>query len=220
MNSVTIGPCVLYCGDCMDIFQTLEPVDAVVTDPPFGIGNFVQCSGNIRGKPVHWNNSIPPIEAFEWMRRISRHRVIWGANYFNCFEGSGALIWIKNQPMPDFSKAEIASVSWGSKVDVLYLTWTNYVNSKETNLPCERPVGLYVWSMDKIPEKTEIVLDPYMHSASVAIACIRTGRKFIGIEIDSGYFQIACDRIRRELEQTTFQLEIHQNSCCTQPDLV
>jgi site-specific DNA-methyltransferase (adenine-specific) len=52
----------------------------------------------------------------------------------------------------------------------------------------------------------ETVLDPFMGSGTTGIACIRTGRKFIGIEIDPGYFQIACDRIRRELQQTTLAL--------------
>jgi DNA modification methylase len=54
MNPVIIGNATLYLGDCMDILPTLGKVDAVITDPPYGVGNFVQVSGNVRGEKVTW----------------------------------------------------------------------------------------------------------------------------------------------------------------------
>lgn len=192
---VKIGDATLYHGDCLEILPTLPKVDAVVTDPPFGIGNFVQTAGNIRGNRVEWNNAPPPKVVFDWLRRMSDFRIIWGAEHFNCFEGHGALIWDKNQPMEDFSKAEIASKSWGKKTELLRLTWTNFVNTKTSDHPCERPVALYEWSLKQIPKAPMTVLDPYMGSGSVGVACANLGRKFIGIEIERKYFDIACERI-------------------------
>lgn len=196
-----IGDCTLYLGDCLEIMPTLDRVDAVVTDPPFGIGNFVQQAGNRRGKEVNWNNSPPPKAFFDLIKKISRHRIVWGANYFNCFENNGgAIVWIKNQPMPNFSKFEIASCSHLKKTELINLTWTNFVNTKQSNHPCERPVALYEFCINYLPDPKSI-LDPYMGSGATGVACIKLGRKFIGIEIDEQYFDIACERIRKAYDQ-------------------
>lgn len=197
MNPVIIGDATLYLGDCMDILPTLDKVDAVITDPPFGIGNFIQQTGNLRGEKVHWNESGPSDEFFALLKEKSTHRVIWGANYFNCFEGAGGLVWVKNQPMPNMSKAEMASTSWGNKVELISLTWTNYVNTKESTHPCERPVGLYKWCIEQVPKQPQTILDPFMGSGTTGVAAIQLGRKFIGIEREPKYFDIACKRIEQ-----------------------
>jgi len=201
MTPVIIRDATLYLGDCMDILPTLQKVDAVITDPPFGVGNFVQVSGNVRGEEVTWNESGPSEEFFLLIKEKSFHRVIWGANYFNCFEGAGGLVWVKNQPMPNMSKAEMASTSWGNKVELINLTWTNYVNTKESNHPCERPVGLYKWCINQVPKQPKTILDPFMGSGTTGVAAIQLGRKFIGIEREPKYFEIACKRIEQAAAQ-------------------
>ena len=201
MNPIIIGDATLYLGDCMDILPTLGKVDAVITDPPFGVGNFVQVSGNVRGEKVNWNESGPSAEFFHLLKEKSTHRIIWGANYFNCFEGAGGLVWVKNQPMPNMSKAEMASTSWGNKVELINLTWTNYVNTKESDHPCERPVGLYKWCIEQVPKQPQTILDPFMGSGTTGVAAIQMGRKFIGIEREPKYFEIACQRIEQAVAQ-------------------
>ena len=201
MKPAIIGNATLYLGDCMDILPTLGKVDAVITDPPFGVGNFVQISGNVRGEKVTWNESGPSAEFFQLLKEKSTHRVIWGANYFNCFEGAGGLVWVKNQPMPNMSKAEMASTSWGNKVELISLTWTNYVNTKESTHPCERPVGLYKWCIEQVPKQPQTILDPFMGSGTTGVAAIQLGRKFIGIEREPKYFDIACQRIEQAVAQ-------------------
>ena len=198
MRVERIGNATLYLGDCLEILPTLQKVDAVITDPPFGVGNFVQSN---RGSPVTWNDSPPPQEVFALLKNISGHRVIWGANYFNCFEGHGGLVWDKNQPLPNASKAEIASISWGNKVEMIRLTWTNYVNDKVSEHPCERPVRLYIWSIEQVPNTPQTILDPFMGSGTTGVACMNLGRKFIGIEIEPKYFDIACERIENAQRQ-------------------
>jgi site-specific DNA-methyltransferase (adenine-specific)/modification methylase len=200
----TIGDATLYLGDCRDILPTLGKVDAVVTDPPFGMGNFVQTTGNVRGGAVHWNDDIPAPELFEMMRNISRHRIIWGANFFNCFEpNGGAIVWDKCQPMPNFSKADIASCTHFKKTEIVRIPWTNFTVSRKgkTNHPCERPIELYRWCIEYLPQPIRIVLDPFLGSGSCGVAALQIDRKFIGIEREPSYFDIACRRIEEAYRQ-------------------
>jgi site-specific DNA-methyltransferase (adenine-specific)/modification methylase len=210
-DPVIIGDATLYCGDCLEILPTLPKVDAVITDPPFGVGNFVQVTGRkmgrgeSRGKSVTWNDSGPPPEFFEIVRSMSKHRIIWGANFFNCFEErGGAIVWDKAQSMPNFSKADIASCTNFQKTEVVRIPWTNFTvtHRAESDHPCERPVDLYEWCIKYLPQDMRLaVLDPYMGSGSCGVAAIHLGRKFIGIEIEPRYFDIACERIENAYRQ-------------------
>ena len=216
---VKIGDATLYLGDCMDILPTLDKVDAVITDPPFGVGNFVQTTGNIRGRGelkgelVQWNEFAPTAEFFNLLKKISTHRIIWGANFFNCFEDKGgAIIWDKAQPMPNFSKADIASCTHFQKTEIVRIPWTNFnvAREAETDHPCERPVQLYEWCINYLP-KVQSVLDPYLGSGSCGVAAIRSGRKFIGIEKNSKYFDAACKRIENaQRQESLFPMQTKQ----------
>jgi site-specific DNA-methyltransferase (adenine-specific)/modification methylase len=210
MKSVQIGNATLYMGDCMDVLPTLGQFDAVITDPPFGVGNFVQTTGSLRGrgaemgKAVEWNELAPPPEFFALIQSMSKHRIIWGANFFNCFEDrGGAIIWDKAQPMPNFSKADIASCTHFQKTEIVRIPWTNFTVARmaETDHPCERPVELYDWCINYLPKPINSVLDPFLGSGSCGIAAIRAGRKFIGIEREERYFDIACQRIEQAVAQ-------------------
>lgn len=214
---VQIGNATLYLGDCMDILPTLPKVDAVITDPPFGVGNFVQTGGNVRGRgelfgqSVQWNEVPPPPEFFDAVRRLSKHRIIWGANFFNCFEDrGGAIIWDKVQPMPNFSKADIASCTHFQKTEIVRIPWTNFDVSRkaQTNHPCERPVQLYEWCINYLPQPINTILDPFLGSGSCGVAALKMGRQFIGIEREPKYFDIACKRI----EQTYAQGQLFEKS--------
>ena len=207
-----IGDATLMLGDCRDILPTLGPVDAVVTDPPYGHGGFVQTSGNIRGrgenigKQVAWNDAPPPGELFDLLRAKSKHRIIWGANYFNCFEANGAaLIWNKVQPLPSHSAAEIASCSHNRRVGMFTKQWTNYTvtHEAETDHFSEKPVSLMQWCIEYLPSPQSI-LDPFMGSGTTGVACAKLGRRFIGIEIEPKYFDIACRRIEDAQRQGDF----------------
>jgi DNA modification methylase len=199
----------LICGDCREILPTLGKVDAVITDPPFGVGNFVQTTGRKMGRgtgygrSVAWNEEGPPPEVFEMLRGMSKHRIIWGANFFNCFEDrGGAIVWVKKQSMPNFSKADIASCTHFQKTEVVEIPWTNFTVAQkaETDHPCERPVDLYTWCINYLPPCRSI-LDPYTGSGSVGVAAVKMSRSFVGIERDPGYFDAACKRIERASKQ-------------------
>lgn len=201
----------LYLGDNLPILHRMVEIgysyDLLLTDPPFGIGNFVQTSGNVRGDAVKWNESPPSQEQIGLAVEATGNQIIWGANYMNCFPDiGGAIVWVKNQPMPNFSKADIASCSFHKRVELYEQTWTNYVNTKSTNHPAERPVALYKWCIEKYTMPTDSILDPFMGSGTTGVACVQTGRKFIGIEIDPGYFEIAKRRIQEAQLQTRMEI--------------
>jgi len=183
-------------GDCMEYMSTLKDneFDLAVVDPPFGIGNFVQQN---RGYPVKWNNLTPPPEYFTELKRVSKHQIIFGANYYNCFSGkSGAIVWVKNQPMPNFSKAVIASCTMHKKIEVYTQTWTNFVHEgRTTKHPCEMPVKLYQWIFDRYAKKGWRILDTHLGSGSSAIAAHDCGLEFVGVELDGDYFKAAKERL-------------------------
>lgn len=198
-----IGNARLILGDCLEVLPTLPKVDAVITDPPFGVGNFVQVTGRLmgrgvqRGEAVKWNEAPPPPEFFRLIQSLSKHRIVWGANFFNCFEDrGGAIVWDKAQAMPNFSKADIASCTHFQKTEIVRIPWTNFTvtHMAETDHPCERPVALYEWCINHLPP-CESFMDPYMGSGGVGVACMRMGRSFVGIEREPRWFEVACRRI-------------------------
>lgn len=199
----------LYFGDCLTILPGLGQVDAVITDPPFGVGNFVQTTGRImgrgknRGKEVDWNQVPPPPELFDMLRAMSKHRIIWGANFFNCFEDrGGAIIWDKCQKMPNFSKADIASCTHFQKTEIVRIPWTNFTvtHLAETDHPCERPVELYTWCINYLPD-CQSFLDPFMGSGATGVAAVRAGKTYIGIERNEHFFTQARERIENAQRQ-------------------
>ena len=177
--------------------------DLAIVDPPFGVGNFVQSTGNVRGKKVEWNESTPLKEYFQELKRVSKNRIIFGANYFNCFEKKGgAIVWIKNQPMPDFSKCVIASCSFHKKVEMYEQTWTNFVSKDRSGIhPCEMPVKLYEWILMNYAKEGDKILDTHLGSGSIAIACHNLGYDLTACELDKEYFDASIKRINQHKAQ-------------------
>jgi len=198
------GNIVLYCGDCLDILPTLEPgsVDAVVTDPPYGIGEHGGACRN-RNRPGYakhenrgWDNTRPSRATFDMILGFGKQQVIWGGNYFADLlpPTMGWLYWRKLMG-GDFSDGELA---WTSRQAALREKTICPKGVNKTH-PCEKPVVLMEWCLAFLPDATTI-LDPFMGSGTTGVACVRTGRKFIGIELDPGYFAIAVKRIQTELD--------------------
>jgi len=195
----------LNLGDCLEAMRKMKDneFDLAIVDPPFGIGNFRQKTGNFRGEKVTWNDSIPSAEYFTELRRVSKNQIIWGANYYNCFSKKhGAIVWIKNQPMPNFSKAVIASCTLHQKIELYEQTWTNFVaDGRCTKHPCEMPVALYTWLLEKYAKEGDRILDTHLGSGSIAIACHNLGYDLVGYELDEDYFQAAKKRLEEHQKQ-------------------
>jgi site-specific DNA-methyltransferase (adenine-specific) len=192
-------------GDCLQAMKQMNnnQFDIAICDPPFGIGNFVQNTGNKRGESVEWNNEIPSEEYFTELRRVSKNRIVFGANYYNCFEGKhGSIVWIKNQPMPNFSKAVIASCTFHKKIEIYTQTWTNFVaKGRSTKHPCEMPVDLFCWILNNYAKEGDTILDTHAGSASLAIACDKMGFDYVGFEKNEEYYLQAKERIKKHQSQ-------------------
>jgi len=207
-----IGDCVLYLGDCLDVMPLLDKVDAVVTDPPYGIGadNHARNKSNgwTQWKKGGWDNYRPDKSIFDLMLNASNEQIIWGGNYFTDFLPPTMrwLIWDKGQR--DFSLADF-EMAWCSQQKAARIF--NYPRAKALQdgkqHPTQKPVDLMEWCINHLPKDTQTILDPFMGSGTTGVACAKMGRKFIGIELDEDYFNIACERIREAYKQPDLFIE-------------
>jgi len=197
-----IGDATLYLGDCMEILPTLGKVDAVVTDPPYGIGESNEKNAT-RGKAApptnyghyEWDQSPATPEQISAIRASSCHQVIFGGNYFNLPPTSCWLVWDK-QNSGDFADCELAWTNLPKAVRRIYWRWNGMIRkgSDIREHPTQKPVGVMEWCIGHLPD-VNTILDPFMGSGTTGVACAKLGRKFIGIELEPKYFDIACKRI-------------------------
>jgi len=193
----TIGDCTLYLGDCREVMEGLPPVAALITDPPYGLGI---SSNPVRQKhsASDWDKSIPDEDVFHQCFDISTWQIIWGGNYFHLPPTQCFLVWDKVQPQ-DFSLA-MCEQAWTNLGGPAKL-FRRHVVSYAKHHPTQKPVELMEWCIDRLPEPSDTVIDPFMGSGTTGIACVKRGRYFIGIERDPTYFDIACRRIEAAYAQ-------------------
>ena len=192
----------LYNQDCMEAMASMKngEFDLAIVDPPYGIGNFVMQSYETNQKPVQWNNNPPSKKYFDELRRVSKEQIIWGANYFTNLTG-GRIVWYKHQRHPNMSKCEIAFCSLHSKVEYIDLIWQNLNRKEATIHPCQKPVSLYTWLLDKYAQKGWKILDTHLGSGSSSIAAHDMGYDFHGYELDTEYFEAAYKRLKEHQKQ-------------------
>ena len=205
MQPVIIGDCTLYLGDCMGILPTLGKVDAVVTDPPYGInaGHGIGRSDKIRiGSNVkNWDENPADIGN---LLDLNIPTVIWGGNYFGLPASRGFLVWYKNNSDRDFADCEMAWTNQDANARLKTMRPQNMDGGKVH--PTQKPEAIMRWSIDYLPY-CEAILDPFMGSGTTGVACAKMGRKFIGIEREPSYFDIACERIRKAYDQPDLFVE-------------
>ena len=189
--------------DCMEAMAQMpdKAFDLAICDPPYGIGDFSQSDAT---QEVIWNNAIPSAEYFAELKRVSKRRVIWGANYYNCFEdGCGAAIWYKNIGHPSMSHCEIASVSGQQKVDYIHINWSGGIRRFQNDFchPCQNPTALYIWCLRKYAKPGDKILDTHLGSQSSRIAAYDLVFSFTGFELDPDYYKAGCERFERHVSQ-------------------
>lgn len=202
MRKEVIGDCTLYLGDCRDILPTLGKVEAVVTDPPYGIGKkWKGGSGHGWGKSTQdatlrneWDEATPGDETIKLVINSGREIIIWGGNYFNLPPSRCWLVW--NKPERNFTLAE-AELAWTNK-DSVVRVFDAPRSEPGRQHPTQKPVALMEWCILKTKG---CVLDPFMGSGTTGVACVKLDRKFIGIEREPKYFDIACRRIEEAYKQ-------------------
>ena len=206
MNPVKIGNATLYLGDCIEILPALPKVDAVITDPPYGI-NFANESKHVGGNWKHyetsdWDKERPPSEAIKLCLQAGNIVILWGGNYFT-----------------DLLKPSMQWLSWdkgqdGFSLADFELAWTNQNKaSRRINYsralalkdikqhPTQKPLAVMRWCVELCKPDPQTILDPFMGSGTTGVAAIQLGRSFIGIEREPKYFDIACKRIEQAVAQ-------------------
>lgn len=209
----------LYLGDCREILPTLGKVDAVVTDPPYGnkhSGDSSRFSGGNRTTSRGTGSTHGPIkgngEPFDprpYM--LGEYQIFFGANYFPQHLQPGTfLVWSKRRPEAYGSFLGDGEVAWFSKGRGVYMIQHSFVGSRPamewssdayttSAHPFQKPIEVMRWCIEKLPY-SQIIFDPFMGSWTTGVAAVNLGRKFVGIEIEPKYFNIARKRIQAALD--------------------
>ncbi len=208
-EKVVIGDATLYLGDCMDILPTLDKVDAVITDPPYGIGQDggaqrTRGSKRTNGEKLGWDSQRPQKAIFDLMEKAGDVRIYWGGNYFADYlpASMGWLYWEKRMG-GDFADGELA---WTSQNKALR-QFSHFKKNKGDEHPTQKPVELMRWCIEICKNNPQSILDPFMGSGTTGVAALQMGRKFIGIEREQKYFEIACKRIEQASKQVDMFIE-------------
>ena len=217
MREEVIGDCRLILADCRDILPTLPKVDAVVTDPPYGIalntdnsrfsgGNVASVSrlgngvGSAGGAPI--SNDEKPFDP-TLITALAGDKIVWGwNNYPDKLPRGACLVWLKRNDDAFGSFLSDAELAWMSKGHGVYCRrdLSNNAIANDRCQPTQTPVGLMEWCLGFVP-RARTILDPFMGSGSTGVACVNLGRAFIGIELEPRYFDIACRRIEEAYKQ-------------------
>jgi site-specific DNA-methyltransferase (adenine-specific) len=213
LRTERFGPHTLYLGDCREVMQGLGKHDACVTDPPYGIGRDGQRKsiGVHNGRKAYefkgWDSKRPDDPVFQQMALKSESQIVWGGNYFadQLPKGGGRwLVWDKEQRINQ-SDCELAYTSLSGALRVFDLNRVALLMDGAEH-PTQKPVAVMQWCLSFLPDAVTI-LDPFMGSGTTGVACVNLGRVFTGIEIDPGYFDIACRRIEDALSRPRLALE-------------
>lgn len=208
MKPVIIGDATLYLGDCAEILPLIGKVDALVTDPPYGIGIDGQ-KGSVRknGSQMRkshefkgWDTQTPAIELLADCMAKADIQIIWGGNYFDLPPSRCWLVWDKAQKGLTMSDGELAYTNMTKPLRIFQLHRTHLWQEGPEH-PTQKPLALMAWTIEQAGKTAQSILDPFMGSGTTGVAAVQLGRKFIGIERDPTYFEIACRRIESAVAQ-------------------
>jgi site-specific DNA-methyltransferase (adenine-specific)/modification methylase len=211
---VTIGAATLYLGDCRDILPTLGKVDAVVTDPPYGVeleyeGEFTDSPAELKALVDYF---VPALRAIAPVVSITPGNLnqylypapTWTLCWFNrAGAGSGPWGFSCWQPILCYGPDPYLRLQLGRRPDFIEHSET----SEQNGHPCPKPIRFQKRWVERVAYDAQSILDPFMGSGTTGVAAVQMGRKFIGIEREEKYFQIACKRIEDAQRQGDFFVE-------------
>lgn len=200
-------------GDCLEVMKKMpdNSVDCVITDPPYGInadkgvGGFGSSKETAKKYEDNWDNFTPTQEYFNELLRLSKKVIVFGGNYFtDKLPMNGHwIVWDKVGEMKfknPFSDAELCWTNIDKKTVKKYIVIQQGFVSKEKERfhPTQKPKELIRMMLEDYTNKGDLILDPFLGSGTTAVACVQTDRRYIGIEKEEKYYNIAVKRVKEE----------------------
>lgn len=199
----------LYCGDCREIVPTIGMVDAVVTDPPYGT------------EVTTWDISIDAATVSDLLRASKGYSAFFYSNtrlahLLNAVRDHGhdawVAVWHKLNAMgferrfsPQWVPIVIAYKGnqpfWGQDL------FACPIRVQDVDHPTPKQPAVTEWLVERASKLGGVVLDPFMGSGTTGVAAVKLGRKFVGIEIEPKYFDIACKRIKAAVDAPDMFIE-------------
>ncbi len=212
-----------YCMDCMAGMQEFPDkyFDLAIVDPVYGgvtQGGYMtnRAGGGIADHPEYnlalWQQEKTGAEYFRELFRVSKNQIIWGGNYFAVEIGQdsqGWIVWDKqHQADRTFADCELAWTSFDRATRIFRFMWDgmlqgNMKNKEKKIHTTQKPVALYNWILSRYAQEGDIILDTHVGSASSLIACHRAGFRYVGFEIDRGYYEAARERLEAATAQVS-----------------
>jgi site-specific DNA-methyltransferase (adenine-specific) len=219
-----IGNATLYLGDCLTVLPTLAKVDAVITDPPYGVSGQQNTKTASRrdGKKNDYKSFVDSVEYVKAVAVPAIELLVASGCRVVLTPGNRC---VTLYPVPDsfgavFQPASVGLQPWGraDAQPILYYgksphggtrlpgqkcsyTLTEAPPSDAEGHPCPKPIRFWTALLEASSLRGETVLDPFMGSGTTGIACMNLGRHFIGIELEPDYFDIACERVENAQRQ-------------------
>jgi DNA modification methylase len=198
-----IGDARLILGDCREILPTIGQVTSVITDPPYGthvttwdtsisFEDIALIDSKATNYSVWFYSNTRLAHLLVALKEIGKDTwvAVWEKNNSLGFERRFAPQWV---PIVIAYKGN--PTFWGQDLFRCPLVVQNIEH------PTPKPIGITEWCVKRSSNPTDIILDPFMGSGTTGVACVKLGRKFIGIEIEPKYFDIACKRIEEAWKQ-------------------
>jgi site-specific DNA-methyltransferase (adenine-specific) len=207
----------LRLGDCMDLMREYPDghFDLAIVDPPYGI-NFAKRGDGSGTLSKHrwknherkeWDANPPPPEYFLELKRVSKNRIVWGANHFIDHMPWRSPCWVMWDKIQEFSLAdfELAWTSFTSPARSFRFSRGQATHEKKGQAihPTQKPVALYSWLLANYAKPGDRILDTHLGSGSIAIACHYRQHHLTACEIDPDYYAAAMERIEAETRQLT-----------------
>ena len=232
-EKVEIGEHTLYLGDCLEVLKTIEPesIDAVVADPPFGIGFKYGSDKEATSTPEDYWKWLDPIHqecmrilkpggfSAWWQTQLNfRHFWSWFGDEIRIYAACKNFVQMRPTPINYAYDPVVMVYKEGSplrpekphrSVDFFVGNTAGVISDTkriEKGHPCPRPLDQVLTIVENFVLPFGVVLDPFAGSGTTGVACGRTGRKFIGCEIKPAYFEIAKKRISAEVKKQSMPL--------------
>lgn len=208
------GGITIYHGDAREVLPTLDSVDLLLTDPPYGIG----ADKNLRANKQHgraaapskdygvgnWDSDPPPRWLIEQAIDSARWAIIWGGNFFDLPPSKCWLVWDKDNGSNGYADCELAWTNLDRAVRKIRHRWMGMLQEDMSHKeyrdhPTQKPLAVMKWALNQGPNDCATVLDPFMGSGTVLEAAKVLGRSAIGIEIEEKYCEIAAKRLSQEV---------------------